>query len=333
MKKRKTLCALLVAMLVLISRSVGYVYAAQESESSKISESVDFPTEESQTAPEILSESTTEFETESDSTNTITEEELAAYYGSSVFIGDSIMVGFRNYCAKQKTFVHDIQFLAAGNYSAFNAMKPVTANNVHPMYRGKKYQVWNAIPLIGSQRVFLLLGMNDLSILGLEGARDQYKLLIDKILETSPDVEIHLISVTYTLPDLGQKTLNNENIAQYNLLLQKMAAENNWGYIDLVTPISDGNGNLAAECCSDGYVHLSKTAYALWENALIDYAYTQTTSVQEETELEILTEDTTETDMTPESQTETEIKSTNTTLTPSGTKSKIESILETPAKK
>ena len=60
-------------------------------------------------------------------------------------------------------------------------MKPVTSNNVHPMYRGKKYQVWNAIPLIGSQRVFLLLGMNDLGILGLEGARDQYKLLIDKI--------------------------------------------------------------------------------------------------------------------------------------------------------
>lgn len=332
MKKRKMLCAFLVAIFVLSGHSTGYVHAAQESESSQIPESADFPTEESQTTPETLSKST-EVETENNNTNTMTEEELAAYYGSSVFIGDSIMVGFRNYCAKRETFAHDIQFLAVGNYSAFNAMKPVTANNVHPMYRGKKYQVWDAIPLIGSQRVFLLLGMNDLGILGLEGSRDQYKMLIDKILETSPNVEIHLISVTYTLPDLGQKTLNNENIAQYNLLLQKMAKENGWGYIDLVTPISDGNGNLAAECCSDGYVHLSKTAYALWETALVDYANAQTIPDQEETESEILTEDTTETDVTLESETETEIIPTETTLAPSGTKNKIESILETPVKK
>lgn len=324
MKKRKMLCALLAAMLVLSGHSMRYVCAAQESGSSEILESSNFPTEESQTTPEALSESAEE-ETQNSDTNTMTEEELAAYYSSSVFVGDSIMVGFRNYCAKQKTFVHDIQFLAAGNYSAFNAMKPVTANNVHPMYRGKKYQVWNAIPLIGSQRVFLLLGMNDLSILGLEGARDQYKMLIDKILETSPNAQIHLISVTYTLPDLGQKTLNNANIAQYNILLQKMAEENGWGYIDLATPISDGNGNLAAECCSDGYVHLSQTAYALWETALADYAYAQTTSNQEETEP--LTEETTETDLPPESE------STDTTPVLGDTKNKIESILETPIKK
>lgn len=333
MKKRKMLCVFLAAMFVLSGHSAGYVYAAQESESSQIPESADFPPEESQTTLEALSESTIEVKTESNNTNTMTEEELSTYYGNSVFVGDSIMVGFRNYCAKQKTFAHDIQFLAAGNFSAFNAMKPVTSNNVHPMYRGKKYQVWNAIPLIGSQRVFLLLGMNDLGILGLEGARDQYKLLIDKILETSPNVEIHLISVTYTLPDLGKKTLNNENIAQYNILLQKMAEENGWGYIDLVTPISDGNGNLAAECCSDGYVHLSKTAYALWETALIDYAHAQTTCSQEETEPETLTEETTETDLTLESEPETEIKSPETTPAPNGTKDKIESILETPVKK
>lgn len=332
MKKTKMLCTLLAAMLLLSEHSLKYVCAAQESESSEISESTDSLPEESQTTLNSLPQSTEE-ETQSNDTNTMTEEELAAYYGSSVFVGDSIMVGFRNYCAKQKTFVHNIQFLAAGNYSAFNAMKPVTNNNVHPMYRGKKYQVWDAIPLIGSQRVFLLLGMNDLGILGLEGARDQYKLLIDKILETSPNVEIHLISVTYTLPDLGKKILNNENIAQYNTLLQKMAEENDWGYIDLATPISDGNGNLAAECCSDGYVHLSKTAYTLWETTLSDYAHAQTTSNQEETEPETSAENTTETDLTLESEPETEIKSTDTMSISGSTKSKIESILETPVKK
>lgn len=205
----------------------------------------------------------------------LTDEELAAYYKDSVFIGDSIMVGFRNYSAKQTSYVHDISFLAVGSYSAFNAMKPVEGDNVHPIYKGKKYQLWDAVPLIGSKRAFILLGMNDISILGLEGARDQYKELIDKILESSPDIEIHIISVTYTLADQGKAKLNNENLAQYNVLLQEMAGENGWGYVDLCTPISDGKGNLAEAYCSDGFVHLSTSAYALWESELASYANAQ----------------------------------------------------------
>lgn len=202
----------------------------------------------------------------------LTEAELAEYYGDSVFIGDSIMLGFRNYSAKAETYVHGIQFLAVGSYSAFNALKPVEGKNVHPMYKGEKYQLWEAVPLTDSKRAFILLGMNDISLLGLEGARDAYIELIEKVLETSPDMEIHIVSVTYTLKDEGKKKLNNDNIAKYNVLLQEMARENGWGYIDLCTPISDGEGNLAAECCSDGFVHLSNSAYAIWEKELIRYA-------------------------------------------------------------
>lgn len=199
------------------------------------------------------------------------EERLAQYYGESVFIGDSIMLGFRNYSAKKTNFVHDIQFLAVGSYSAGNALKPVKGDNVHPKYKGKKYQVWDAVSLMNCKRVFILLGMNDIALLGLEGARDTYKEVIDKIVEKSPDVEITVISVTYTLKGEGTKGLNNDNIAKYNVLLQEMAKENGWEYLDLCTPVSDGKGNLAEGYCSDGFVHLSKSAYARWEKELIKY--------------------------------------------------------------
>lgn len=199
------------------------------------------------------------------------EERLAQYYGESVFIGDSIMLGFRNYSAKKTNFVHDIQFLAVGSYSAGNALKPVKGDNVHPKYKGKKYQVWDAVSLMDCKRVFILLGMNDIALLGLEGARDAYKEVIDKIVEKSPDVEITVISVTYTLKGEGTKGLNNDNIAKYNVLLQEMAKENGWEYLDLCTPVSDGKGNLAEGYCSDGFVHLSKSAYARWEKELIKY--------------------------------------------------------------
>ena len=252
-KMDKILCTALTTILVLGNYAGTTVYAASDDARTEKMQSND-ASDTPPTAPDL------------------TDEELAAYYGDSIFIGDSIMSGFRNYSAKQESFVSDIQFLAVGSYSAFNAMKPVTEDNVHPIYRGKKCQVWNAIPLMGGRRVFILLGMNDISILGLEGARDQYKELICKILETSPDLEIHIISVTYTLKDQGIGKLNNENIAKYNVLLQEMAEENNWGYIDLCTPISDGEGNLAEESCSDNFVHLSPAAYTQWEAELIDYA-------------------------------------------------------------
>lgn len=274
MKRKKLLCAVLTSMLFFSNYTGITVYAASGDTPTKAAPAES--AQESQT-DEISTEAT-------EAQSTLTDEELAAYYGDSVFIGDSIMVGFRNYSAKQETFVHDIHFLAVGSYSAFNAMKPVNADNVHPVYKGKKSQVWNAVPLIGSKRAFILLGMNDISILGLEGARDQYKELVDKILETSPDIEIHIISVTYTLDGQGKGKLNNDNLAQYNVLLQEMAEENGWGYIDLCTPISDGKGNLAKEYCSDGFVHLSTSAYTLWESELIDYANAQAEQEEDETE-------------------------------------------------
>lgn len=224
----------------------------------------------------------------SDSTLTeapvLTDEELRAYFGDSVFIGDSIMLGFRNYSAKQETYVHDIQFLAVGSYGVNNALKPVQGSNIHPKYKGKKYQLWDAIPLTGCKRAFIMFGLNDIAVLGLEGARDKYKELVDKILETSPELEIHIISMTYTLEGQGKKILNNTNIAEYNTLLQEMAEENDWNYIDLCTLISDGNGNLAEKCCSDGFVHLTATAYALWEEELINYANTVLLAEEDETQ-------------------------------------------------
>jgi len=280
---KKYLYSAIIALFTFVNCAGATVYAAPDDKTD-----TERQTEE---AINTQNENTSTEEALSDNANptaeaALTDEELAAYYKDSVFIGDSIMVGFRNYSAKQTSYVHDISFLAVGSYSAFNAMKPVEGDNVHPMYKGKKYQLWDAVPLIGSKRAFILLGMNDISILGLEGARDQYKELIDKIIETSPDIEIHIISVTYTLQGQGKAKLNNENLAQYNVLLQEMAEENGWGYVDLCTPISDGKGNLAEAYCSDGFVHLSPSAYEQWESELTNYANAQAAEESAESESE-----------------------------------------------
>ena len=274
MKRKMMVSAVLLAMLLLSDYAGASVYASE--------------TKTPKTAKAQETEVQTEEETKEE--EVLTAEELAQYYKDSVFVGDSIMVGFRNYCMKKEdeSFVKGIQFLAVGSYSAFNAAKPVTNDNVHPLYKGKKYQLWDAIPLMKAKRVFILLGMNDISILGLEGARDQYKEVIDKIVEACPDVEIHILSTTYTLKGKGQKTLNNENLAKYNELLQEMAEENGWNYMDIATPISDGKGNLAEEYCSDDFVHLSSAAYDIWETELREYANARQREAEAETEEKVL---------------------------------------------
>ncbi|MCM1102847.1 MAG: GDSL-type esterase/lipase family protein [Clostridium sp.] len=204
----------------------------------------------------------------------LTDEQLAEYYGDSVFIGDSIMEGFRLYSVRQDSFVHDIQFLTAISYSVHNALRSVKGSIPHPEYQGKKYHVWDVLPLLDKKRVFILLGTNDLVSFGPESNRDKYKELIDKILEVSPELEIHIVSVTYTVKGREKGCLYNPCIDLYNSLLQEMAEENGWGYIDLCTAISDGAGNLESGLSSDNFVHLKISAYALWEDELVNYANT-----------------------------------------------------------
>lgn len=258
MKKKRILSALLSAMFLSCSFAGLSVRAAETAPLEETAAGT--PTEEAASPDPAM----------------LTDEELAQYYNESVFVGDSIMVGFRNHCTKKKdSFMNGAQFLAVGSYSAANAIKPVTSKNIHPLYKGKKYQIWDAIPRMGVKRVFILLGMNDIAILGLEGARDQYEEVINKVVEACPDAEIHILSMTYTLKDAGTTMLNNKNIAKYNVLLEEMAQENGWDYINVTDSISDGKGNLDAAYCSDDFVHLSSAAYDVWETLFRDFANAQ----------------------------------------------------------
>lgn len=210
------------------------------------------------------------------STISVSEEEIDAYFQNSVFVGDSIMLGFRNYCMKQKdSFLNDIQFLAAGSFSVTNALWDVTEKSVHPVYKGEKRQIWESISMIDTPRIFLFFGMNDLNVSGLEGTCEKYKELISRIKEKSPDVEVHIMSMTYTLKGAGKGKLKNNTIREFNELLKAMASENGWGYLDIAAPLSDENGDLARQYCSDGFVHQSRAAYDVWSTVIRDYAKSQ----------------------------------------------------------
>ena len=206
------------------------------------------------------------------------EEQMAQimdFYNGAVFAGDSVLLGFRNYAAKSSDgFLKSLQFLAAGSFSLHNAFWPVNDKSVHPLYQGAQHPVWESIQMMGAKKAFLFFGINDVS-LGMDESISLYPQLIDKIHELSPDVEITIISATYTLKDAGTKGLNNTNLAAFNEAIRAKAEENGWGYIDMATVLSDGEGNLAPKYCSDGFVHETAAAYEVWTKMLIRYAAQQ----------------------------------------------------------
>lgn len=208
----------------------------------------------------------------------VSEEMIDDFYANSVFVGDSVMMGFRNYAMKHTdTYLGELQFLASGSFSVNNALQPPSSTSTHPIYDGKQRYIEESIALMQADRAFLFFGINDVALLELPDLCDKYTELINRIQEESPDIEIYIIGATYTIAGQGGRRLNNENLRALNTMMQERAEENGWGYIDIMSALDDGNGNLAEEYCSDGYLHQNSAAYDIWSEVLREYARTQLT--------------------------------------------------------
>ncbi len=201
----------------------------------------------------------------------VSEAEIDAFYADSVLVGDSVMLGFRNYTMRSSDpFLKSIGILCAGSFSVHEALAPVSSSSVHPVYQGAQHPVWESIAMMGRKHVFLFFGLNDIA---LDDSTPQlYQKLVAKIKETSPEAQINIISMTYTAAGAGKKRLNNDNIRRFNADMKSIAAQNGWGYVDLATSLADGSGNLAPAYCSDHYVHQTNAAYQVWVQVLRQYA-------------------------------------------------------------
>lgn len=234
-----------------------------------------------QVETELETEESVEAESESETESELlefTQDEIESFYDDSVFVGDSLMLGFRNYAMKRKddTLLSRMKFLAAGSLSVNNSFWDTkNKNSVHPIYQGKKRYIWESISLMKSKRVFIMLGINDLNVYGLEKTRDKYAELIGKIEENNPDAEVHIMSMTYVLHGKEKGNLENDTIREFNGMLEELAEENEWGYVSLADSLADKNGDLAKEFCSDGFIHQNAAAYDVWVSVLKDYAAQQ----------------------------------------------------------
>lgn len=201
-----------------------------------------------------------------------------SFFDDAVFIGDSISLKLYYYVKNQRRaeagYLGEAKFLTAGSLGSGNALWSVSDKSVHPSYQGKKMLLEDAVAAMGAKKVYIMLGMNDVTLYGAEGAVDNMTMLIDRILEKSPDAKIYVQSAT---PRVAGKNSNptNRMLFDYDLKLLERCAEREWSFVDVASVMRDENGDLYEAYCSDPLdmgMHFTDEACKLW----VEYLRTHT---------------------------------------------------------
>ena len=204
-----------------------------------------------------------------------TEDEIANYFNGAYVIGDSVAYGFQLYANRQKgnsAILQNLGFLTRGSFSTHNAFMAISKKSVHPTYQGAQHHIWDSLQMVGAKHVFMFFGLNDLNIGGVDGTVDYYVRLINQIRAVNPDIAFTIISTTPMYQGSEKGKLTNANIDALNARMQALCTENGWGYLDIASHLKAANGTLAAQYCSDHYVHETNAAYAIWLQCFHDYA-------------------------------------------------------------
>lgn len=199
----------------------------------------------------------------------------AAWFDDAAFVGDSVTLKLSYYAAATGC-LGNAQFFASGSLGSANAMWELSNTQaVHPSYQGQTMLVEDCVATSGATKLFIMLGMNDIAVYGIDGAVENYQALLERILTKSPGLTVYVQSMTPTTSTsslLGQ-SINSDNIRAYNDKLQQLCQQQGWHYVDVASVMYDESGQyLRSDYCSDPDdmgIHFTEDGCQAW----VDYLY------------------------------------------------------------
>lgn len=192
----------------------------------------------------------------------------SAFFDDAVFVGDSVTLKL-SYYAISSGKLGNAQFLTRGSYGVAHAVM----DSMLLTYQGQDMKVEEAINATGAKKVFLMMGMNDIGLYGVEATIENWGKLIERIRTNCPNVTIYIQSMTpiWTGGEIGD--LNNVNMDSYNARLEVFAKNEGVDFIDVAPYMKDSTGGMATRYCSDNYVHVTDLGAAAWIRVLKAYNY------------------------------------------------------------
>lgn len=206
-----------------------------------------------------------------------------AFFADTVFVGDSLTVGFEEYCRSHSDSIatDSTRFLARVSCSAKAAISPnaLTAHaKIMPKYNGSVQYIETAVAQMENvNKMFICFGMNDLTGSTPQQFLADMQTLVLRVLSVRPDMKVYIISIPCIVSGAHSGGLSNNSIATANLLLQEACLANGWGFVNLSEYLMGPDGALRLEYSSDHYVHETTKAYAIWNKVLKNYAFMEIT--------------------------------------------------------
>ena len=219
------------------------------------------------TETETTTETTTEESTETEVSESETEasettaaalmssSEYKEHFSDSLFIGDSITVGFSAY-----------GYIGENNVAAKVGLNPSSALTKEiEMPDGSVRTVSARAAELQPKNVYIMLGSNGIQWLSNSSMLSSVSELSAEIKAADPDCSVYLLSI----PPVTE-VYNNENegdimsrINDYNAELKNIAAQNGCGYIDITTPLQDSTGYFAPDLAEKDGIHFKGRCYTL----------------------------------------------------------------------
>lgn len=192
----------------------------------------------------------------------------ASFFDDAVFVGDSVTLKLSYYAASSGK-LGKAQFLTRGSYGVAHAVM----DTMLLTYQGKDMTVEEAIKATGASKVFLMMGMNDIGLYGIDTTIENWGKMIERIQKACPGVTVYIQSMTPIWTGGEKGDLNNTNMDIYNEKLKAFATSHSIEFIDVAPYMKDSTGGMATRYCSDEYVHVTDLGAAAWIRVLKAYDY------------------------------------------------------------
>lgn len=209
------------------------------------------------------------------------DEILLSFYDNSVFFGDSIMQGFRRYRSSVRQtdpdYLEGITIMATASITLYNASRRYQEEGKF-LHRGLKKNMYMITKELKPERIFILLGLNDVVGIKIDKAITWVEYIIQNMPSYCADTQIYFFSQTPVTPFYCKKRSRPNypaQVDQYNQRLKETCEKLGAHYVEISEPLKDEEGYLNAAYCSDGDCHLNDEGTAVWIQAMCDYAQSQ----------------------------------------------------------
>lgn len=120
------------------------------------------------------------------------------------------------------------------------------------------------------RKIFLLIGINDLSVHSKESILENYDKIVAKIRANAPDTKLYIQSLLPVNNEVRSTGKDNQDILFVNDKIKAIASKYNLVYVNLHPLFTDETGKLKSRLTQDG-IHLDAEGYQIWKQALNPY--------------------------------------------------------------